>query len=78
MTGDVRTLSVDGAQFRASFGGNCTLGDGSPCQYTADVEDNGEPGNGADRFTIRVTRPGGASAHSNDGLLGGGNIRIGQ
>ncbi|PYS95529.1 MAG: hypothetical protein DMF50_08395 [Acidobacteria bacterium] len=78
LTGDVRTLSVDGAQFRASFGGVCTLGDGSPCQYTADVEDNGEPGNGADRFTIRVTRPGGASAHSNDGLLGGGNIRIGQ
>ena len=77
LSGDVRTLSVDGAQFRASFGGNCTLGDGSPCQYTADVEDNAEPGNGADRFTIRVTRPGGASVHSNDGLLGGGNIRIG-
>src|SRR5712692_736702 len=57
--GSVATVSVSGN--KASFAGPCTLKDGSACQFKVSVEDNADPGNGADRFTIQVTRPGGTT-----------------
>ncbi len=71
--GDVRQLSV--GQFEATFSGNCTI-DGSPCEYEVLVEDNAEPGRGADRFSIRVFDLLGNLLHEADDLLGGGNIQI--
>lgn len=74
LKGDVRALRV--SDFSAGFSGTCTLGDGTACEYTVDVQDNAEPGNGADRFSIRVFTPGGTLLHSADALLGGGNIQV--
>ncbi len=74
LTGGVGSLSVNGHQ--ASFSGPCTLQGGGACEYTAEVEDNAEPGKGADRFEIRVTMPDGQVLESS-GVLGAGNIEVG-
>ncbi len=75
LKGSVASVSVpDG--MTASFSGPCTLGSGAACSYEVDVEDNGEPGKGADRFTIRVYDGGGVLIHSHGSLLGGGNIQV--
>jgi hypothetical protein len=37
----------------ATFGGSCTK-NGAPCNFIVDIQDNGEPGNNVDRFTISV------------------------
>ncbi len=71
--GQVDEVSV--AEFDASFSGTCELDDGTPCTFTVSVEDNGEPGKGADRFSIQVF-VGLAPVHQADDLLGGGNIQI--
>lgn len=73
LTGKVGSASVSG--HTASFSGPCTLADGTSCEYTAEVEDNAEPGRGADRFTLRWTTATGSFQSS--GLLGGGNIEVG-
>lgn len=75
LKGNVLELFV--SDFEASFSGTCTLKDGTACSYQADVEDNAEPGKGADSFAIRVfTSDGLVLLHSAGGLLGGGNIQI--
>lgn len=72
LKGTVSAISVSGN--KASFSGPCTLRDGSACQYTVEVEDNAEPGKGADRFLIRWSS--GSSLSEASGLLGGGNIQV--
>jgi hypothetical protein len=73
LTGSVGSASVNG--HKASFSGPCTLQDGAACSYTAEVEDNADPGRGADRFSIRVTTADGKGFDSS-GVLGGGNIDV--
>jgi Arm domain-containing DNA-binding protein len=53
----------------ASFGGACTV-NGTPCTFTVDVEDNGEPGTN-DKFTITVD-----AGPPEGGTLRSGNIQI--
>ncbi len=60
----------------ATLSGPCDRADGSPCTFEATAEDNGQPGKGADRFSIRVFDAVGNPVHSASGLLGGGNIQI--
>jgi hypothetical protein len=72
LDGDVTSANIDG--HTASFGGACTLSDGTACTYTVDVEDNAEPGKYADRFSIRWSAATGGGEAT--GLLGGGNIRV--
>ncbi len=75
LKGTVDALSITGSQ--ATFSGPCERRDtGAACTYTADVEDNGEPGAGADRFTITVRDAGGSVIHTHTGILGGGNIQV--
>jgi hypothetical protein len=76
LNGTVETLRVNGSV--GDFGGACQLGDGSAGRYTVRVEDNGEPGAGADRFTIKVYNAAGVLVHSATGILGGGNIQVRQ
>jgi hypothetical protein len=73
VTGSVAAVSVDGHVAR--FSGPCTLKDGTACEYSAEVEDNANPGRGADRFTLRWTTASGDSFEFS-GLLGGGNIQV--
>jgi hypothetical protein len=48
----IDTLSITGNS--ATFGGTCTK-NGAPCTFTVNIQDNGEPGGGNDRFTISVS-----------------------
>jgi subtilisin family serine protease len=73
LSGTVDSATIASAT-TATFGGPCTLGDGTPCTYTVEAEDNAEPGRGADAFAIRFVANGVTREAS--GLLGGGNIRI--
>ncbi len=43
-----------------------------PCTYNAHAEDNAS----GDRFSIRIFNPAGVQIHQNDGILGGGDIKI--
>lgn len=74
LNGTVESLKITGTA--ADFGGACRLGDGSAGRYTAHVEDNGEPGIGADRFSIKVYNAAGVLIHQTAGTLGGGNIQV--
>ncbi len=73
LRGAVTSFSVSGNT--ATLSGPCTLLDGSLCQYTVTVEDNADPGQGADRFTIRWTTAAGLSFQVS-GLLTKGNILV--
>jgi len=73
LKGSVSSFSVSGNT--ATFSGPCTLLDGSVCQYTLIIQDNADPGNGADSFTIRWTTAVGASSEIS-GLLTKGNIVV--
>jgi hypothetical protein len=55
----------------ATFGGTCTV-NGSPCTFTVNVEDNGEPGTN-DKFTITVN-----AGPPEGGTLRSGRIQIQQ
>ena len=44
--------------------------------YKVTVQDNGEPGAGADTFTITVYNSSSAQVYTDSGTLGGGNIEI--
>jgi hypothetical protein len=60
----------------ASLRGSCELAGGGACSFELTVEDNGEPGAGVDRFSIRVFDGAGNLVHSAGGLLAGGNIQV--
>jgi hypothetical protein len=64
------SLSIVGTT--ATFGGSCTK-NGAPCTFTVNVEDNGEPGSGVDRFTISVS---GEPVEGGSGPIARGNIQI--
>lgn len=75
LSGTIESLHIAGSA--ASFNGSGTLGNGRQVRFTVDVEDNGEPGAGRDRFKIRIFDAiTGALMHQNNGSLGGGNIQI--
>lgn len=69
--GNVRTLSVNKATDTAMFGGIAEISGVGAYQYTATVEDKGEPGK-KDTFTINIP----AISYTVGGVLGGGNIQI--
>lgn len=73
ITGTVAALSASGPN--AAFSGPCTLKDGTGCEFTAEVQDNADPGKGADRFKLTVTTSSGQT-FSSDALLGAGNIQV--
>jgi hypothetical protein len=57
----------------ATFMGTCTANGATPCNFTVTVQDNGEPGNGVDTFTITVT---GVVSDSQAGTITKGNIQV--
>jgi uncharacterized delta-60 repeat protein len=64
------------ADTTAYFWGSCQMDKASGYSFVCEVEDRGEPGKDADRFTIRIDDPVGNPYYSAGGLLGGGNIQI--
>jgi hypothetical protein len=54
----------------ATFSGTCTK-NGNPCTFSVSLQDNGEPGDGVDRFTITVD-----SGPSEGGVIAKGNIQV--
>ena len=54
----------------ATFSGTCTK-NGAPCTFSVSIQDNGEPGNGVDKFTITVD---GGSPEG--GTITKGNIQV--
>jgi hypothetical protein len=60
----------------ASLRGPCELSGGAACSFEVTIEDNGEPGAGVDRFSIRVFDGAGNLVHSAGGHLAGGNIQV--
>lgn len=70
--GSVTALAVTGNT--ATFSGSCTFrtpgADPSPCTFSVDVTDNGEPGGGSDAFTI-------SGPDANGGTILRGNIQVG-
>ncbi|NNF51822.1 MAG: S8 family serine peptidase [Gammaproteobacteria bacterium] len=69
--GDITHMEINYEAHSASFGGVCTKYE--TCTFEAYVEDNADPGRGADRFVIQV-RDG--ATYDADDLLGKGNIKI--
>jgi hypothetical protein len=63
----ITSLCVTGNS--ATFSGTCTQ-NGSPCTFTVNIQDNGEPGNGVDRFTINYGGP------TEGGVITKGNIQV--
>ena len=70
---DSLTISVDGTT--ASFTGSCRVNGVKGYSFTVNVEDNGEPGVGVDRFQISINGPG-LNYYTDNPLLSGGNIQI--
>jgi photosystem II stability/assembly factor-like uncharacterized protein len=63
----------------ATFSGEATVNGTSGYTFRVDMEDNGEPGNGVDRFRIRLSGPGSYDSNAfaaNGGLLTAGNIQV--
>jgi hypothetical protein len=63
----------------ATFNGTATVNGTSGYTFRVDVEDNGEPGNGVDRFRIRLNGPTSYDSNNfaaNGGLLTAGNIQV--
>jgi hypothetical protein len=54
----------------ATFSGSCTK-NGAPCTFAVAVQDNGEPGNGVDNFTITVD-----GGPPEGGTITKGNIQV--
>jgi hypothetical protein len=69
--GTVTSICVNGNN--ATFSGTCTANGATPCSFTVTVQDNGEPGNGVDTFTINVT---GTVMESQTGIIARGNIQV--
>jgi hypothetical protein len=73
---DVTTYTLDAPNQR-TFGGDCNFNGASGYTYSATVQDNGEPGNGNDMFSISVYDSSANLVYSAPmTLLGGGNIEI--
>ena len=70
---DSLTISVDGTT--ASFTGTCRVNGVKGYSFTVNVEDNGEPGVGVDRFQISIIGLG-LTYYIDNPLLSGGNIQI--
>ncbi len=60
----------------ATFSGTCRVNHVSGYSFECEVEDNGEPGRGVDKFSIDIYGAGGSLYYSAGDLLGGGNIQI--
>jgi len=63
----------------ATFKGTATVNGTSGYTFRVDMEDNGEPGTGVDRFRIRLSGPTTYDSNTfaaNRGLLTGGNIQV--
>ncbi len=60
----------------AEFSGSCSVDRTQGYTFHCAVEDRGEPGKGADRFTIYINDPDDNPYYSAGDLLGGGNIQI--
>jgi hypothetical protein len=63
----------------ATFNGTATVNGTSGYTFRVDVEDNGEPGKGVDRFRIRLNGPTSYDSNNfaaNGGLLTAGNIEV--
>jgi subtilisin family serine protease len=73
LRGTVSSISVSGNV--ATIRGPCALRNGSACQFTITLEDNADPGTGADRFTLQWVTAAGASFRAS-GLLTAGNILV--
>jgi hypothetical protein len=69
--GTVTSICVFGNN--AIFSGTCTENNTMSCTFTVTVQDNGEPGNGVDRFTINVSGP---VLDSQGGIIARGNIQV--
>jgi hypothetical protein len=62
-----------------TFNGTATVNGTSGYTFRVDIEDNGEPGNGVDRFRIRLNGPTSYDSNAfaaNGGLLTSGNIQV--
>jgi hypothetical protein len=66
----ITSLSVSGNS--ATFSGSCTK-NGTPCTFTVNVQDNGEPGKGMDQFIISVS-----GEPTEGGTITKGNIQVHQ
>jgi hypothetical protein len=66
----ITSLSVSGNS--ATFSGTCTK-NGTPCTFTVNVQDNGEPGKGMDQFIISVS-----GEPTEGGTITKGNIQVHQ
>ena len=73
-TESIDTLTVSGN--KATFTGTARVNGESGYSFTVDIEDNGEPGKGVDKFAIAITDAVGNSYYSAGDTLGGGNIQI--
>jgi hypothetical protein len=62
----ITSLCVTGSS--ATFSGTCTQ-NGSPCNFTVNIQDNGEPGSGVDMFTINY-------GPTEGGTITKGNIQV--
>ena len=63
----------------ATFEGTATVNGTGGYTFRVDLEDNGEPGNGVDRFRIRISGPTNYDSNNfaaNAGLLTAGNIQV--
>ena len=70
----INTLTV--SETNATFTGTAKVDGTSGYTFTVYVEDNGEPGKGADKFAITIRDSGGDITYSADDTLEGGNIKI--
>jgi len=66
----VSIMSVNVSGNNATFSGSCTK-NGAPCTFTVTVQDNGEPGNNVDKFSISVS-----GEPVEGGTITKGNIQI--
>jgi hypothetical protein len=69
--GTVTSVCVFGNN--AVFSGTCVENGTQACTFSVTVQDNGEPGNGVDRFTINVSGP---QPESQGGIITRGNIQV--
>lgn len=73
LRGNVTSVSLSGNV--ATLSGPCLLLNGTACTFTVTLEDNADPGQGADRFTIAWTTLDGVSLRRS-GFLASGNVRV--
>jgi hypothetical protein len=71
-------VSILSDNVHATFSGTATV-NGTSGTFRVDIEDSGEPGNGVDRFRIRLSGPASYDSNAfaaNGGLLTAGNIQV--